>query len=278
MGSVVRCRGCGLVRTLDRGGPRDLESLYDADYARAQPFAPEGRDREAMERPLRLALELAPPPRRLLEVGVGRGWLLKRAREEGYQVTGADLSEAGAAQAQEATGVPVLSGKLEELGLPRASQDVVLIRHTLEHISDPVEFLGEIQRILVQGGLLVGAVPNFGSLKRRLDGPDWLFLTLPHHRFHYTPKTLDLTVRKSGLRPIRIQTMEHMAHHRALFQVGLNRLRRLAGRSPAPVDYDPAGVKANSPITWLLAQEYHLHRLLARIGQGEEILFAANKE
>ena len=274
---MVRCQGCGLVRTLDRGAPPDLEDFYDADYAQAQPFAPRGRDREALERPLRLALELAPPPGRLLEVGVGRGWLLKRAREEGYQVAGADLSEPGAAAAQEASGVRVLAGELGGLDLADGSREVVLIRHTLEHIPEPIKFLQEIRRILIPGGVLVGAAPNFGSLKRRLDGLEWLFLTLPLHRFHYTPQTLSAILKKIGFKPLRIRTEEHMAHHRALFQTALNRLRRLAGRGPAPVDYDPAGVEVVSPATWVLAQEYRLHRLLARLGRGEEIVFGARK-
>ena len=274
---MARCQGCGLVRTLDRSAPPDLERLYDADYAQAQPFAPRGRDREVLERPLRLARELSPPPGRLLEIGVGRGWLLKRAREEGYQVTGADLSEPGAAAAQAASGVRVLAGELGELGLPEASWEAVLIRHTLEHIPEPIEFLREIRRILIPGGVLLGAVPNFGSLKRRLDGLEWLFLTLPLHRFHYTPQTLSAILKKTGFKALRLRTEEHMAHHRALFQTALNRLRRLAGRGPAPVDYDPAGVEVSSPVTWVLAQECHLHRLLARLGRGEEIVFGARK-
>jgi SAM-dependent methyltransferase len=231
-----------------------------------------------MERPLALALEFAPPPARLLEIGVGRGWLLKKAREAGYRVTGLDLSVPGARQAREASGVEVLTGDLPKSNLPESNWEAVLLRHTLEHVPDPLVFLEEVRRILVPGGWLLGAVPNFSSLKRRLDGLDWLFLSLPHHRFHFTPKTLTAVLRKAGLGVVRLRTEEHMAHHRALFQVVLNRARKLAGRNPAPLNYDPAEVKIVSPLTWVLAQEYRLHRFLAWLGWGEELVFAARKD
>ncbi len=275
---VAQCRTCGLVRTVDHISRPGLKKLYDADYALAQPFNPQGRYHEILERPLNLALEYVPPPARFLEIGVGQGWLFKKAREAGYRTTGVDLSEPGAEQVHKNSGLQVLVGELTDLDLPRAHWDAVLIRHTLEHIPEPLDFLQEINRIMVPGGHLLGVVPNFGSLKRRLDGPEWFFLTLPHHRFHYTSKTLTAIFAKAGLEMVYTHTGEHMANHRALFQVVLNKVRKLAGRGPAPVDYDPAEVEINSPVTWVLAQEYHLHRLLARWGLGEELVFVAQKK
>ena len=275
---VAQCRTCGLVRTVDHLFGPGLKNLYDADYALAQPFDPQGRYRKILERPLNLALEYAPPPARFLEIGVGQGWILNKAREVGYRVTGVDLSEPGAEQVHKNSGMQVLVGELAELDLPGSHWDLALIRHTLEHVPEPLEFLREIHRIMVPGGYLVGAVPNFGSLKRRLDGPDWFFLTLPLHRFHYTPKTLSGILAKSGFETVLTYTGEHMAGRRALFQTGLNKVRRLAGRKPAPVDYDPAEVKVDSPVTWVLAQEFLLHQALARFGWGEELVFAARKQ
>ena len=90
--------------------------------------------------------------------------------------------------------------------------------------------------------------------------------------------TLTAVLRRAGLGVVRLRTEEHMAHHRALFQVVLNRVRKLAGRNPAPLNYDPAEVKIVSLLTWVLAQESRLHRFLAWLGWGEELVFAARKD
>ena len=47
------------------------------------------------------------------------------------------------------------------------------------------------------------------------------------------------------------------------------------GKSPAPTDYDPGAIRARTPIEWFLAQERHVHRWLALLGLGEELLFMA---
>jgi len=255
----------------------DLAGLYDEGYALAQPARPEGVQRERYERLLRLALAWRPPPARLLEVGVGQGWLLAQAKEAGYEVLGADLSAEGAEIAAQSSGVRVLAGRLDQLGLADSSQEVILMRHVLEHLGQPLQQLREVRRILAPDGLFIGAVPNFNSLKRRLDGAEWFFLTLPYHRLHFTPRSIETLLGRADLRPARIRTAEHFPFHRAVFQVGLNRLRRLAGRPEAPVDYDPTKIEVNSSVTWLLAQEPRLHRFLARVGLGEEIVFVAVK-
>ncbi|MBW2618492.1 MAG: class I SAM-dependent methyltransferase [Deltaproteobacteria bacterium] len=276
-GLIAACPNCGLSQTVDGRSEADLAGLYDEGYALSQPARPDGVQRERYQRLLRLALERRPPPARLLEVGVGQGWLLAQAKEAGYEVLGADLSAGGAEIAAQSSGVRVLAGRLDQLGLADSSQEVILMRHVLEHLGNPLENLEEVRRILVPGGFLIGAVPNFNSLKRRLDGAEWFFLTLPHHRLHFTPRSLQSMLGRAGLKPARIRTAEHFPFHRAVFQVGLNRFRRLAGRPEAPIDYDPARIEVNSLVTWLLAQEPRLHRFLARVGLGEEIVFVAVK-
>lgn|GEM_PF-1905698 len=277
---MVRCPGCRLVQTLDRLSPAELARLYDQEYASAQPAEPRGAELEIMARPLRLALELCPPPAGLLEIGVGQGWLLGQAVEAGYRALGLDLSPQAAALAEQRSGVRVLVGDLSDpdptdLDLPSQSQDLILMRHSLEHVPKPLPFLRRAAGLLAPGGMIVGAVPNFGSLKRLLDGTRWHFLSLPHHRLHLTRLTLIHLLQKAGLEPGVVVALEHTAHHRMLFQVFLNRIRFILGKNPAPTDYDPGAIRARTPIEWFLAQEKHLHRLLALLGLGEELLFMA---
>ena len=51
---------------------------------------------------------------------------------------------------------------------------------------------------LAPGGLLIVEVPNAGGLGAALFGRAWSGLELPRHLSHFTPETLERTVRKAG--------------------------------------------------------------------------------
>ena len=88
--------------------------------------------------------------RSLIEVGCGKGSFLALLRERGYAVTGIDPAYEG--DNPEVIKAPFTA----ELDL-RA--DAIVLRHVLEHIADPVSFLGEIARANGGAGLIYIEVP-----------------------------------------------------------------------------------------------------------------------
>jgi hypothetical protein len=88
----------------------------------------------------------------LVEVGCGKGFFLNTLRTLGYNATGIDPAYQG-------NSPYVVKARFQEsLGL-RA--DGVVLRHVLEHIPDPVDFLGEIARANGGRGLVYIEVPCF---------------------------------------------------------------------------------------------------------------------
>lgn len=87
--------------------------------------------------------------RSLIEVGCGKGWFLETLIARGYRVTGVD-------PAYEGDNPTVVKAPFtRDLGL---RGDAVVLRHVLEHIPDPVAFLGEIAAAN-QGGQIYIEVP-----------------------------------------------------------------------------------------------------------------------
>ena len=87
----------------------------------------------------------------LIEVGCGKGYFLEMLRELGYAITGIDPSYEG-------DNADVIKASFtKELGL---AADAVVLRHVLEHMSDPVSFLAEIASAN-QGGQIYIEVPCF---------------------------------------------------------------------------------------------------------------------
>ena len=96
---------------------------------------------------------------RLIEVGCGKGYFLEHLRTLDYDITGID-------PAYEGDNPDVIKAPFERgLGL---SADAIVLRHVLEHMSDPIAFLTEISHANGGRGAIYIEVPCF----------DWI---LQHH-------------------------------------------------------------------------------------------------
>lgn len=138
---------------------------------------------------------------RYLDVGCGSGSVLGLARSLGWRVSGIEMDAAAAAKARRFTG-DVYVGDILDAPFPDASFDVVSAFHVPEHVVDPVTVVRRMVRWLAPNGLLVIEVPNAGGLGAALFGRAWVGLELPRHLSHFTPATLDRTVRAAGGRVV----------------------------------------------------------------------------
>jgi SAM-dependent methyltransferase len=77
--------------------------------------------------------------------------------------------------------------------------DLVVFRHSLEHLPDPVGDLGRVREALNPSGRVVVSVPNFASWQRRRFGADWFHLDLPRHRTHFTADGLRSALSRADL-------------------------------------------------------------------------------
>ena len=98
-------------------------------------------------------------PARIADLGCGTGTLSLLLAEEGYGVDGVDFSPAmvdlARAKVAGSPAVAIVEGDAASPPLPAASYDVVLCRHVLWALPDPVAVLGRWVDLLAPGGRLV---------------------------------------------------------------------------------------------------------------------------
>ncbi|HZP74052.1 MAG TPA: class I SAM-dependent methyltransferase [Gaiellaceae bacterium] len=101
--------------------------------------------------------ELLPPPGgAALDVGCGEGRWTRYLAAAGWRATGVDRSEALVAKARDANpGGDYLVGEAASLPVADASVDVVLCVNVLMHVVELDAAVGEIQRVLSEGGVAV---------------------------------------------------------------------------------------------------------------------------
>ena len=100
---------------------------------------------------------LAPAPgMRLLEVGCGRGHLLRRVQDQGIDAIGIDVNPEAAAIAVTRN---VLAMSATDLEFPDGSFDQVYSMHAIEHIPDAGKALAEMSRVVRPGGSVMLVYP-----------------------------------------------------------------------------------------------------------------------
>jgi SAM-dependent methyltransferase len=201
---VAECQGCGFHVTLPQPPPEDLGRYYPAAYYGALtgkrfPTIVERLQDALYDSRARKVEELNDrKPGQVLDIGCGRGFLLRAFQRRGWDVQGTELSEQSAQYARLALKLPIHMGALEDLSFDDEAFDAVVMWHVLEHVHNPRGVLREVHRMLKPGGVFLVAVPNFGSLEARLTRNKWFHLDVPRHLNHFTYGALRTALEATG--------------------------------------------------------------------------------
>jgi SAM-dependent methyltransferase len=155
-------------------------------------------------------------PGNMLELGCGRGELLRGAANRGWSVRGVEMTEEFARIASEKHGLEIERSSIDHSQSLRESYDVVLLAAILEHLYEPAETLKQVGNALRRGGLVFIDVPNecslmsrAGNMYMRLMGKDWatnLSPTFPpFHVVGFCPRSLERLLERTGFRPIKLE-------------------------------------------------------------------------
>jgi len=220
-----KCSACGLVFLSVQPDRDTLSEMYDADYFESdfrcgsEPAAGLGGEHSekifAEEAKAVLALMRRLTGReggRLLEIGCAGGWFLKAAREAGWDVRGVEISADAADFARAKLGLDVFRGELADARFPSGSFDVIYMADVLEHVLEPVAFVGEVSRVLADGGHVVVCGPTaLNALSRRLGLAAYSLFKrtrsialAPYHLFEYTPRTIRLLLETGGFKVVTL--------------------------------------------------------------------------
>ena len=221
---VARCVSCGLQLLIP---PRTLQESTDhhtaSSYYRADEYDKRARSREPVfqARLDEIESSLGTSQRvRILDFGCAAGHFLRAAKAGGFSTVGVEIAPQLAQVAAQNVPCNVFSSMAEvkEAGI-RAN--VVHSNHSLEHLTDPMEFLRGSFQVLWPGGVLAIEVPNQFSawteqvkiLAFRVLGPRIAnrLISEPvdslHHTFFYSPKTLRRLVEQTGFRVESLSTV-----------------------------------------------------------------------
>lgn len=106
---------------------------------------------------------------RIFEIGCGNGRVLYLAREDGWEVKGLELSEFLAEKVTERLNMEIEVANFLELNPdPNDKHDLIILRHVLEHLIDPLIAMDKISNLLKPEGKVLMEFPNIQGIDLRV--------------------------------------------------------------------------------------------------------------
>jgi SAM-dependent methyltransferase len=215
--SVVKCRTCGLGRLDPMPDVTELDRIYPPTYYSYNMVSdrrPDGALRakekvalkytgQVLAKAMQRAGVAEGTPVKLLDVGCGDGRILdyyRDSRPKGMVETwGLDINGDALAIAAKA-GHRCVQGAFEDANdLPKNYFDIVVARHVIEHVEDPVVFTRNAAELLRPGGVFLAATPDFGSKDAQKFGGHWGGNHFPRHWWFFDGPSMRKVAEHVGL-------------------------------------------------------------------------------
>jgi SAM-dependent methyltransferase len=205
--TIARCAQCDLAQTVPAPSPTELDRYYPRGYHSTTKRYRGGMDRVlglVHRSRIRSIERLLGGTGSVLDIGCGPGVLLNQMRLRGWQARGTERSPSAAQQARDVFHLDVRAQDVDELIAEGVQFDTVVLWHVAEHLHAPLETIRGIAHLLRPGGILLIAVPNFGSPEARIGRSKWFHLDVPRHLVHFTPKTLGAMLGAAGFDTVKV--------------------------------------------------------------------------
>jgi 2-polyprenyl-3-methyl-5-hydroxy-6-metoxy-1,4-benzoquinol methylase len=231
---TVKCIDCGLVFVTPKPPRELLADAYTEDYFR--PWLQEQRRKrlKMWQSRLKRLEKLSKGKGSLLDVGCGDAFFLELAKNDGWLVTGTDISSYAVKHGRDQVGLTIIQGDILEIELPTREFDAVTMWHVLEHTTSPLETLRKLRQIIKDNGVFIIAVPN---LDNKLS--QWLYRLIKGkrlrlfdpgdrelHLYHFNSETIRLAVEKAGFKVVAVLPDRGIVQSR---KKAINHIARITG-------------------------------------------------
>ncbi|MEO6488665.1 MAG: class I SAM-dependent methyltransferase [Ferruginibacter sp.] len=209
------CNECSSMFTQDVPDENDIARYYESENYISHSDTQAGfinkiyhfvRKRTLVSKMTLIKNETGKPHGNILDVGCGTGAFLNVMDESGWQTTGLEPDPAAREKAMQLYHIHVQPPDTI-FDLPKNSFDAITLWHVLEHIHQLHGHVEKLKELLIPGGKLFIAVPNYTSYDARVYKENWAGYDVPRHLYHFTPESIGAMMEKHGLTVIKKKAM-----------------------------------------------------------------------
>ena len=139
---------------------------------------------------------------KFLDFGCGVGNLVFEMKRKGFKSYGVE-NNTNALKECDKKNINVY----KDLNTIKTQVDLVSCWHSLEHLLDYKSTLFQFNKLIVNDGHLIIAVPNHDSYDAKYYGKYWAGYDVPRHRYHFNKKAIVLAAKHAGFELLKSAPM-----------------------------------------------------------------------
>ncbi len=151
----------------------------------------------------------------LLDVGAGYGFFSKYFSDAWFEVDAIENAKLERKIFYELNGFAPFDGLFEDFVSPKKYSHI-LMSQVLEHVREPELWMQKSYEILNPNGLFIIALPNFGSIFRKIMQNKEPFIIPPYHLNYFTIASLSQLLSKNGFEVVKTETKSRIPFHKIL--------------------------------------------------------------
>lgn len=190
----------------------ELYQLYGQDYWNGKEYtdylADERITRKKIKKSIKSLEKYFPKEKRfsIFEIGCAYGLFLDECRKKlNCEVAGIDVSDAALQYAQKQLCLNVTKGDYVTYQLENeGAVDVIAMWDTIEHLSNPEEFVKKIHSDLGENGILIVSTGDMGSFNAKARGKKWRQYHPPTHLHYFSRKSLIALLERNGFEVLEV--------------------------------------------------------------------------
>lgn len=149
------------------------------------------------------------------DFGCGNGDFLLYAKNIGLHVTGHEPLASNAKRLSKVLGSEILHGSIDSLISSGVKYDIIFLADVLEHVSNPIEVIQSLNKILSSNGVFIILTPLENSMDfsqvvlrsfkfiKKVIGGSKITEAPPYHVLLFNKKSFSKMLNQAGIRPIK---------------------------------------------------------------------------
>lgn len=202
---IRQCTNCGHLFLLANFTPEELNALYSNYYPRSnfdietyRPYTETHGFLAWLNGDKSATYRWIPKNVRILDIGCGFGESLAYHQARGCDVYGVEV-DSNIQRVMDKFGYQVHVGLFDSNLYEENFFDYVTMSQVIEHVTDPMQTLSGIARILKPDGLAILSTPNACGWGAKVFSRRWINWHAPYHLQFFSQQSMNLAAKQAGL-------------------------------------------------------------------------------